>query len=115
MADNLGIEEVTDKVAKVLAARWPEDETREVAKKVAESLVQTEGGGPRFSISKSELLGLLIRLSLVGLATYYGVKWIVYAMDPTRKQKQEAKMQAREMKIFFYYLKPMDSFGIWRK
>ncbi|XP_071488039.1 outer mitochondrial transmembrane helix translocase-like [Diadema antillarum] len=50
-----------------------------------------------FSISKSDLLGLIIRLSIVGVTTYYGVKWIVYAMDPTRKQKQEAKQQAEKL------------------
>ncbi|XP_030835141.1 ATPase family AAA domain-containing protein 1 [Strongylocentrotus purpuratus] len=50
-----------------------------------------------FSLSKSEIIGLLIRLSIVGAATYYGVKWIVYAMDPTRKQKQEAKQQAEKL------------------
>ena len=51
-----------------------------------------------FSLSKSEIIGLLIRLSIVGAATYYGVKWIVYAMDPTRKQKQEAKQQVSSCK-----------------
>ncbi|XP_041485351.1 outer mitochondrial transmembrane helix translocase-like [Lytechinus variegatus] len=49
------------------------------------------------SLSKSEIIGLIIRLSIVGAATYYGVKWIVYAMDPTRKQKQEAKQQAEKL------------------
>ena len=47
----------------------------------------------KLSLTKSEIFGLVFRLAILGVSTYYGVRWIVKAMDPTRKQKQEAKEQ----------------------
>ncbi|XP_071808624.1 outer mitochondrial transmembrane helix translocase-like [Asterias amurensis] len=51
----------------------------------------------KLSLTKSEIFGLVFRLAILGVSTYYGVRWIVKAMDPTRKQKQEAKEQAEKL------------------
>ncbi|XP_038061342.1 ATPase family AAA domain-containing protein 1-like [Patiria miniata] len=51
----------------------------------------------KLSLSKSEIFGLVFRLAVLGVSTYYGVRWIVKAMDPTRKQKQEAQEQAQKL------------------
>ncbi len=50
-------------------------------------------GKVSFRLTRGELFGILIRLTLIGVTSYFGIRWIVNAMDPTRKQKQEAKQQ----------------------
>lgn len=42
-------------------------------------------------ISRNEVIGLVFRLTLFGALTYFGVKWMVKALDPTRKQKIESQ------------------------
>lgn len=44
-----------------------------------------------------DILELAFRLGLVGVVTYYGVRWLVEALDPTQKQKKEAKKQAEDL------------------
>jgi hypothetical protein len=56
---------------------------------VAESMSEA-----RNAVAKNELVAILS--TVLGLAasftfTYFGVKWLVNAMDPTRKEKQEAQ------------------------
>ncbi|XP_054906551.1 outer mitochondrial transmembrane helix translocase [Poeciliopsis prolifica] len=48
-------------------------------------------------LSRNEVIGLLVRLSIFGAATYYSIKWVVDAMDPTSKQKSQAKKRAEEL------------------
>ncbi|XP_037536534.1 outer mitochondrial transmembrane helix translocase [Nematolebias whitei] len=48
-------------------------------------------------LSRNEVLGLLIRLTIFGAATYYSIKWVVEAMDPTSKQKSQAKKRAEQL------------------
>ncbi|KAM4746524.1 outer mitochondrial transmembrane helix translocase [Anableps anableps] len=48
-------------------------------------------------LSRNEVIGMLVRLSIFGAATYYSVKWVVEAMDPTYKQKNQAKKRAEEL------------------
>lgn len=45
-------------------------------------------------LSRNEVIGLLVRLTIFGAATYYSIKWVVDAMDPTSKQKSQAKKRA---------------------
>lgn len=45
-------------------------------------------------LTRSEVLGMLFRLTIFGAATYYSIKWVVEAMDPTYKQKNQAKKRA---------------------
>ncbi|KAM9858093.1 outer mitochondrial transmembrane helix translocase [Aulostomus maculatus] len=45
-------------------------------------------------LSRNEVVGMLVRLTIFGAATYYGIKWVVEAMDPTSKQKSQAKKRA---------------------
>lgn len=42
-------------------------------------------------LSRNEVVGMLFRLTVFGAATYYSIKWVLDAMDPTSKQKNQAK------------------------
>lgn len=46
-------------------------------------------------LTRNEVVGLLLRLTIFGAATYYSIKWVVDAMDPTSKQKSQAKKRVR--------------------
>ncbi|KAM4576505.1 outer mitochondrial transmembrane helix translocase [Odontesthes bonariensis] len=48
-------------------------------------------------LSRNEVLGMLVRLTVFGAATYYSIKWVVDAMDPTSKQKNQAKKRAEQL------------------
>uniref|UniRef100_A0A674B7Y0 Outer mitochondrial transmembrane helix translocase n=1 Tax=Salmo trutta TaxID=8032 RepID=A0A674B7Y0_SALTR len=44
-------------------------------------------------LGRNEVIGLLFRLTIFGAVTYFTIKWMVDAIDPTRKQKMEAQKQ----------------------
>lgn len=46
-------------------------------------------------LGRNEVIGLLFRLTIFGAVTYFTIKWMVDAIDPTRKQKLEAQKQVR--------------------
>ncbi|TMS03845.1 outer mitochondrial transmembrane helix translocase isoform X1 [Larimichthys crocea] len=48
-------------------------------------------------LSRNEVVGMLLRLTIFGAATYYSIKWVVEAMDPTSKQKSQAKKRAEQL------------------
>uniref|UniRef100_A0A3P9JW69 Outer mitochondrial transmembrane helix translocase n=1 Tax=Oryzias latipes TaxID=8090 RepID=A0A3P9JW69_ORYLA len=48
-------------------------------------------------LSRNEVLGMLIRLTVFGAVTYYSIKWVVDAMDPTTKQKSQSKKRAEQL------------------
>ncbi|XP_010874952.1 ATPase family AAA domain-containing protein 1-A [Esox lucius] len=48
-------------------------------------------------LSRNEVVGMIVRLTIFGAATYYGIKWVVEAMDPTHKQKIQAKKRAEQL------------------
>ncbi|XP_026199856.1 ATPase family AAA domain-containing protein 1-A [Anabas testudineus] len=48
-------------------------------------------------LSRNEVVGMLVRLTIFGAATYYSIKWVVEAMDPTSKQKNQAKKRAEQL------------------
>ncbi|XP_077377421.1 outer mitochondrial transmembrane helix translocase [Festucalex cinctus] len=48
-------------------------------------------------LTRTEVVGMLLRLTIFGAATYYSIKWIVEAMDPTAKQKSQAKKRAEQL------------------
>ncbi|KAG7489019.1 ATPase family AAA domain-containing protein 1-A-like [Solea senegalensis] len=48
-------------------------------------------------LSRNEVVGMLVRLTIFGAATYYSIKWVVDAMDPTAKQKNQAKKRAEQL------------------
>uniref|UniRef100_A0A8D3CN46 Outer mitochondrial transmembrane helix translocase n=1 Tax=Scophthalmus maximus TaxID=52904 RepID=A0A8D3CN46_SCOMX len=48
-------------------------------------------------LSRNEVVGMLVRLTIFGAATYYSIKWVVDAMDPTCKQKSQAKKRAEQL------------------
>lgn len=41
-------------------------------------------------LTRNEVVGLLLRLTIFGAATYYSIKWVVDAMDPTSARKKQA-------------------------
>lgn len=43
---------------------------------------------------RNEVIGLLLRLSLVSAATFFTIKWLMTYLDPTNKSKKEAKKKA---------------------
>ncbi|KAM9821964.1 outer mitochondrial transmembrane helix translocase [Syngnathus typhle] len=48
-------------------------------------------------LTRNEVVGMLLRLTIFGAATYYSIKWVVDAMDPTAKQKSQAKKRAEQL------------------
>ncbi|KAK2845318.1 hypothetical protein Q7C36_010172 [Tachysurus vachellii] len=48
-------------------------------------------------LSRNEVVGMLVRLTIFGAATYYGIRWVVEALDPTQRQKSDAKKRADQM------------------
>lgn len=48
------------------------------------------------AISKSDIISLVVRLTLLSAATYFSVKWMLNQLDPTNKQKKTAKIKALE-------------------
>lgn len=49
-------------------------------------------------LTRNEVVGMLLRLTIFGAATYYSIKWVVEAMDPTTKQKNQAKKRVHATK-----------------
>lgn len=45
------------------------------------------------TISRSEIISLVVRLTLLSAATYFSVKWMLNQLDPTNKQKKTAKIK----------------------
>lgn len=48
-------------------------------------------------LTRNEVVGMLVRLTVFGAATYYSIKWVVDALDPTQKQKSQAKKRAEQL------------------
>ncbi|XP_051552428.1 outer mitochondrial transmembrane helix translocase [Myxocyprinus asiaticus] len=48
-------------------------------------------------LTRNEVVGMLVRLTIFGAATYYSIKWVVEALDPTQKQKSQAKKRAEQL------------------
>ncbi|XP_056600768.1 outer mitochondrial transmembrane helix translocase isoform X1 [Triplophysa dalaica] len=48
-------------------------------------------------LTRNEVVGMLLRLTIFGAATYYSIKWVVEAFDPTEKQKSQAKKRAERL------------------
>ncbi|EDO42053.1 predicted protein [Nematostella vectensis] len=49
------------------------------------------------SNTKARYLSAAIQVLLLGAFTYYGVKWLMEAMDPTRKSRMAAQKQAEQL------------------
>ncbi|CAH1977676.1 unnamed protein product [Acanthoscelides obtectus] len=48
------------------------------------------------AFSKNEVIGLVVRLTLVSAATFLSIKWIMNQIDPTNKSKKKARKRAME-------------------
>lgn len=44
---------------------------------------------------RKELAFAVLRLGLVATASYFTVRWMISAIDPTRKQKTQAKIKVK--------------------
>ena len=47
------------------------------------------------TISRSEIIGLIIRLAVLTGVTFFSVRWMISQLDPTNKQKKSAKKKVR--------------------
>lgn len=48
------------------------------------------------AFNKFEIIGLVLRLTIVSAVTFISVKWIIDQVDPTKKSKKKAKQRAEE-------------------
>uniref|UniRef100_A0A8D0G3Z5 Outer mitochondrial transmembrane helix translocase n=1 Tax=Sphenodon punctatus TaxID=8508 RepID=A0A8D0G3Z5_SPHPU len=48
-------------------------------------------------LTRNEVLGLLLRLTVFGATTYFSIKWVSDALDPTRKQRLHQKKKAEHL------------------
>lgn len=48
------------------------------------------------AFTRNEIIGLVVRLTLVSAVTYYSIKWLMSQVDPTNKNKRKAKELAEE-------------------
>lgn len=51
---------------------------------------------------RRELVFTILRLGLVATASYFTVKWMMSAIDPTRKQKNKAKERVSSILLFCF-------------
>jgi hypothetical protein len=47
------------------------------------------------TLSRSEVIGLIIRLAVLTGVTFFSVRWMISQLDPTNKQKKSAKKKVR--------------------
>ncbi|KAB0796662.1 hypothetical protein PPYR_10723 [Photinus pyralis] len=48
------------------------------------------------TFSRTEIIGLVVRLTLVSAVTFLSIKWLMNQVDPTNKSKKKAKKRAQE-------------------
>lgn len=46
------------------------------------------------TLSQSEVLQLILRLSIASVVTYFSMKWMLDRLDPTYKSKKKARDKA---------------------
>lgn len=45
------------------------------------------------TITRGEFITIVLKMSFLSVASYFSVKWMLNQMDPTRKQKNSAKVK----------------------
>lgn len=58
-------------------------------------------------ISRTEVIGLIIKLALLTGVTFFSVKWMITQLDPTHKQKKSAKK-----KVGYLLFKSLGYYGV---
>lgn len=48
------------------------------------------------AFNRNEIVGLVVRLTLVSAVTFYSIKWLMGQIDPTNKTKRKARERAEE-------------------
>lgn len=59
------------------------------------------------AITRSEFLGVILKLSIVTAASYFSVKWVLDQIDPTKKRKILFMKKVGFvfcMQLYFYHL-----------
>lgn len=51
-------------------------------------------------ITRPEIIAILVKATLVGFVSYFGLKWAIDAMDPTAKKKKEAQEKVSSLHHF---------------
>lgn len=41
-------------------------------------------------ITRPEVISIIVKATLIGVISYFGLKWTIEAVDPTRKQRKDA-------------------------
>lgn len=54
--------------------------------------------------TRNEIVGLVVRLTLVSAVTYMSIKWLMNQVDPTNSTKKKAKKRAQEQLRRYYFL-----------
>ncbi|KAJ1090599.1 hypothetical protein NDU88_003729 [Pleurodeles waltl] len=48
-------------------------------------------------LTRSQAIGMLLRLSVFGAVTYFSIKWVCDALDPSREERQRLKKKAQRL------------------
>lgn len=48
------------------------------------------------TITRSDIVQLVLRVSLASVVTYYSLKWMMTQLDPTNKSKRKARSKAEQ-------------------
>lgn len=48
------------------------------------------------AFSRHEIVGLVLRLTLVSAVTFMSIRWIMNQVDPTNQSKKKARKEAEE-------------------
>ncbi|XP_046672839.1 outer mitochondrial transmembrane helix translocase [Homalodisca vitripennis] len=48
------------------------------------------------TITRNELITIALKISILTVASYFSIKWMLNQMDPSRKQKNNAKLKAQK-------------------
>jgi len=51
--------------------------------------------------NRAKYIATVLQAVILGAVTYYGVKWLVDAMDPTKKSRLAAKQQVGTPVVIF--------------
>ena len=62
------------------------------------------------SDNRARYIATVIQAVILGAVTYYGVKWLVDAMDPTKKSRLAAQKQVCVLAVLAVLAKPAELF-----
>lgn len=57
--------------------------------------------------NRARYIATILQAVLLGAVTYYGVKWLVDAMDPTKKSRLAAQKQVSKVASLYTYTRDL--------